>query len=143
MLLDLEEVDLEFFPNGTVKHGSIDDMLRLYYSKQDVDDYAGNKTQEHYEEEGDDEDNENGDNRSKRAIFDDDERLPVPNSNLNSGLPYCALAEVSNGCTAIFIGPNHALTAGRCVYDRTYRRFRTDGVQSHCKKLKLLLYLAQ
>ena len=62
MLLDLEEVDLEFFPNGTIKQGSIDDMLRLYYSKQDVDDYAGNKTQEHYEEEGDDEDNENGDN---------------------------------------------------------------------------------
>ena len=86
MLLDLEEVDLEFFPNGTIKQGSIDDMLRLYYSKQDVDDYAGNKTQEHYEEEGDDEDNENGDNRSKRAIFDDDERLPIPNSNLNSGV---------------------------------------------------------
>ena len=127
MLLDLEEVDLEFFPNGTIKQGSMSDLLRLYYSKKDVDDYTGNKTQEHYEEEEDDDDenDENGGNRSKRTVFDDDERLPIPNSNLNSGLPYCALAEVSNGCTAIFIGPNHALTAGRCVYDRTNRRFRT------------------
>ena len=125
MLLDLEEMDLEFFPNGTVKMRSMDDLLRLYYSKKGADDYAGNKTQEHYEEEDGNEEDKNGENRSKRTIFDDDERLPIPNSNLNSGLPFCALAEVSNGCTALFIGPNHALTAGRCVYDRTNRRFRT------------------
>ena len=127
ILLDLEELDLEFFPNGTVKTSSMADLLRLYNLKKDADDYAGNKTEEHYEEEEDDQEDENGDNRSKRAIFDDDERLPIPNSNLNSGLPFCALAEVSGstGCTAIFIGPNHALTAGRCVYDRTAGRFRT------------------
>ena len=126
MLLDLEELDLEYFTNGTIKQSSISDLLRLYYLKQSVDDPEGNKTEEHYGEEEDDDEDQNGDNRSKRTVFDDDERLPIPNTNLNSGRnPFCALAEVSNGCTAIFIGPNHALTAGRCVYDRTNRRFRT------------------
>ena len=98
MLLDLEEVDLEFFPNETVKQGGMSDLFRFYYSKQDVDDYAGNKTQEYYEEEeeDDDESDENGGNCSKCTVFDDDERLPIPNSNLNSGLPYCAFAEVSS-----------------------------------------------
>lgn len=124
MLLDLEEMGLEFFPNGTIKMSSMDDLLRIYNMKKDVDDYAGNKTEEHFEEEEDQQENEDG--RSKRSIFDDDERLPIPNSNLNSGRnPFCALAEVSNGCTAIFIGPNHALTAGRCVYDRANSRFRS------------------
>ena len=125
MLLDLEELDLEYFANGTIKQSSISDLLRLYYLKQAVNDTEGNKTEEHYEGEEDNDEDQNGDNRSKRTVFDDDERLPIPNSNLNSGLPFCALAEVSNGCTAIFIGPNHALTAGRCVYDRTNSRFRT------------------
>ena len=124
-LVDLDEIDLEFFPNGTVKLSSMDDLLRVYNLKKDVDDYTGNKTEEHYEEEKDDREDQNEDDRPKRAIFDDDERLPIPNGNLDSGLPFCALAEVSNGCTAIFIGPNHALTAGRCVYDRTNSRFRT------------------
>ena len=127
MLVDLEEMGLEFFPNGTVKLSSAEDQLRLYYLKQNADDFTGNWTKEHFEpdneEEEEDEISNNG--RAKRTIFHDDERLPIPNSNLNSGLPYCALAEVSNGCTAIFIGPRHALTAGRCVYDRTTSRFRT------------------
>ena len=126
MQLDLEEMGLEFFPNGTVKLSSMDDLFRLYYLKKDVDDYAGNRTEEHFEQEENQENEvEHEDGRSKRAIFDDDERLPIPNSNLDSGLPYCALAEVSNGCTAIFIGPNQALTAGRCVYDRANRQFRS------------------
>ena len=121
MFLDLEEMDLEFFPNGTVKLSSLDDLLQIYYVKKDIHDLAGNKTSQNFSEEQKDSKNED---RSKRTIFDDDERLPIPNSNLNS-LPFCALAEVSNGCTATFIGPNHALTAGRCVYDRTNRRFRS------------------
>ena len=126
MLIDLEEMGLEFFPNGTIKLSSMEDLLRLYNLKKDVDDYSGNKTEEHYEEEEDDQEDENGDNRSKRSIFDDDERLPIPNSKLSSGRnPFCSLAVLSNGCTAIFIGPNHALTAGRCVYDRTTGQFRT------------------
>ena len=121
MQLDLEELDLEYFPNGTVKLSGMSDLLRLYHSKQDANDKTGNKTQEHYEEE--EAPTENGDKRSKRTIFDDDERLPIPSGHLNSSLPNCALAEVSNGCTAIFIGPYHALTAGHCVYDRTYGKF--------------------
>ena len=124
MQLDLEELDLEYFPNGTVRQSGMSDLIRLYHSKQGAEDNAGNKTQQHYEEEEDDEIDENGDiKRSKRTVFDDDERLPIPNGHLTSSLPYCALAEVSNGCTAIFVGPYHALTAGRCVYDRTYGQF--------------------
>lgn len=119
--LDLEELDLEFFPNGTVKLGSLDDLLRLYYDKKYSDDFSGKKTEEHFELEDDDPDEND---RSKRTVFDDDERLPVPDGNLGL-LPFCALAEVSNGCTAVFVGPNHALTAGRCVYDRVRRQFRT------------------
>ena len=55
--------------------------------------------------------------KMKCSIFDDDECLPIPNGNLNSGLSFCALAEVSNDCTAIFIGPDDALTAGRLTAD--------------------------
>lgn len=127
---DIKELDLELFPNGTVKLGSMDDLLQLYYFKKGKDDYAGKRTDEHFEKEDpqDDEDEEeNG--RSKRTIFDDDERLPIPNSHLDSALPYCALAvDESTGCTAIFIGPNQALTAGRCVYDRSNRRFRSRSL---------------
>ncbi len=123
MQLDLEEMDLEFFPNGTVKSSSIDDLVRLYYKKKDVDDFSGNKTEEHFEEEDQDGGDEEG--RSKRRIFGTDNRSPISNYKLRTLLPYCALAQVSNGCTAMFIGPNHALTAGRCVYDRTRREFRT------------------
>lgn len=123
MQLDLNELELEYFPNGTVKSSSIEDLIALYYKKKDVDDFEGNKTEEHFEPENDEDDDEEV-GRNKRRVFDDDERLPIPDSALGR-LPFCALAEVSNGCTAIFIGPNHALTAGRCVYDRTRSRFRS------------------
>ena len=127
MLLDLEEMGLEFFPNGSVKLSSAEDLLRLYYLKQNIDDLMGNWTNEHFEPDNEkgEEEEESNNGRDKRTIFDDDERLPIPNSNLITGLPYCALAYVSTGCTAIFVGPNHALTAGSCVYDRTTSRFRT------------------
>ena len=128
LLVDLEEMGLEFFVNGTVRLSNAEDLLRLYDLRRNADDLAGGRTEEHFEQEEEDDDDEGGEQngRDKRTIFADDERLPIPNSLLNSGRnPFCALAEVSNGCTAIFIGPNQALTAGRCVYDRFYRRFRT------------------
>ena len=58
MLVDLEEMGLEFFPNGTIKLSSTEDLLRLHNLKKDVDDYTGNKTEEHYEEEEDDQEDE-------------------------------------------------------------------------------------
>ena len=73
MQLDLEELALEYFANGTVKTSTVEDLLRLFYAKKELDDYAGNKTAEHFEEE---EEEEEGDARAKRSIFDDDERLP-------------------------------------------------------------------
>ena len=46
--------------NGTIKLRSMEDLLRLYNLKKDVDDYTGNKMEEHYEEEEDDQEDKNG-----------------------------------------------------------------------------------
>ena len=50
--------------------------------------------------------------RRERFIFGEDDREFVTDSQ---DFPQCAIARVSTGCTAFFIGPYHALTAGHCV----------------------------
>ena len=128
VLIDLDEMSLEYFPNGTVKLSSAEDMLRLYNLKTQGDDPKGNHTKEQFEKDSENENKEDDENndRNKRWIFDDDERIRIPNSNLASGHnPFCSLAYVSNGCTAMFIGPYHALTSGHCVYDYSAKRFRS------------------
>lgn len=50
----------------------------------------------------------NANTRTARFIFGEDDRE-------YSYFPQCAVARVSTGCTAFFIGPYHALTAAHCV----------------------------
>ena len=55
--------------------------------------------------------------REERFIFGEDDREFVTQS---SSFPQCAVARVTTGCTAFYIGPYHALTAAHCV--NTFRR---------------------
>lgn len=55
--------------------------------------------------------------RPARFIFGEDNREFVTNS---SSFPQCAIARVTTGCTAFFIGPYHALTAAHCVNNFRY-----------------------
>jgi len=57
------------------------------------------------------------------TFLDDDERLPIPNSAF-AHLPYCTIGELDNGCSAVFIGPYHALTAASCVYNMATNTWR-------------------
>ena len=42
------------------------------------------------------------------------------------GIPKCAIGYLVTGCTAFLIGPNHALTAGHCVYNYKQRRWYSN-----------------
>ena len=55
--------------------------------------------------------------REERFIFGEDDREFVIQS---SDFPQCAVARVTTGCTAFFIGPYHALTAAHCVNNFRY-----------------------
>jgi len=57
------------------------------------------------------------------TFLDDDERLSIPNSAF-AHLPYCTIGELDNGCSAVFIGPYHALTAASCVYNMATNTWR-------------------
>ena len=62
--------------------------------------------------------------KEKRAIIGSDNRYRPPRYGLR--IRTCTLAYMQNGCTAVLIGPRHALTAGHCLYDHTNRRWRTN-----------------
>ena len=62
MVIDFEEIVIETFANGTIKHETIDELTVL--CEYEYNEY---KTQQHFEEE-------------KCYIFHDNERLPNPNS---------------------------------------------------------------
>ena len=62
--------------------------------------------------------------KEKRAIIGSDNRYPYPRYGLRGKT--CAIGIMENGCTAFLIGPRHAVTAGHCVYDYTYRRWKRD-----------------
>ena len=55
---------------------------------------------------------ERGPSRKKRFLFGEDDREFVTNSG---NFPQCAIARLTTGCTAFFVGPYHALTAAHCV----------------------------
>lgn len=108
---DEEERGIEFFTNGTTKNStkSEEDKIRRLMQEEGGQE-QWRKTNEHWHEE------DRAEERSKRDSTDTD----------SDSVPYCALAKLANGCTATFIGPNYALTAGRCVYDVDTWRLNTE-----------------
>ena len=61
--------------------------------------------------------------RQARSVIGDDERLPVEYSDKLSGLPFCAIGQMANGCTAFLVSPYHAITSAQCVYNLTSGQF--------------------
>ena len=109
---------MELFPNGTEKIESIEELLiieRLKKEKKNVTRTEG------------DADND----REERAIIGSDNRVPVIDQNR---FPYCAVAELDNGCTATFISPYHAITAASCVYNRLTRRWRRTEINAYRRR---------
>ncbi len=106
--IDLEELTIQVFPNGTQKEETVSELVERYRMalnvlrlEKDATEDARNVT-------------DSDSARSRRTIFGDDERLPVYNTSAH---PYCATGFLDRGCTATFIGPYHALTAAHCIYD--------------------------
>ena len=62
--------------------------------------------------------------KEKRAIIGYDNRYKYPYLGLRS--KSCTIGIMENGCTAFFIGPRHAITAGHCVYNTANRRWNRD-----------------
>ena len=119
MKIDLEEIAVEINSlDDTVAIEDMDTLIKLYHLKKAANDEKENFTVEKFEEDQKD--------RSRRHIFSDDERLPViPDYPRN---PYCAVGQLDNGCTATLIGPYHAITAARCVYNRVTRTWRRSEI---------------
>ena len=65
------------------------------------------------------------DARWDRSIIGRDDRLPVNDRSMYR-IPYCAIGYLESGCTAAFIGPNHALTAAHCVYNKYTKTYETN-----------------
>ena len=111
---DKEERGVEFFTNGTVKNSTKMEEDKIRRLMQQGGQEQWRKTNEHW---GEEREREEQDERSRRSPVDEDQySLDLTDADSDS-VPYCALAKLGNGCTATFIGPNYALTAGRCVYD--------------------------
>lgn len=83
------------------------------------------------------------DARTARFIFGEDDRE-------YSYFPQCAIARVTTGCTAFFIGPYHALTAAHCVNNFRYgwkgriqmwreRNCHIEGFTSTCSRIFAVL----
>ena len=119
-MIDLEEVAVELFPNGTEKVESIEELLiieRLKEEKKNVTRTEGQMNND----------------REERSIIGSDERLPITHSN-QYRFPYCAVAELDNGCTATFISPYHAITSASCVYNRLTRRWRQTEINAYRRR---------
>jgi V8-like Glu-specific endopeptidase len=113
-MFDVDEIAVEYFSNGTEKYESVDELITIHRmrAEKNPSKEESRRTAEHFDPE-----------RVRRLIFDDDERLPVSDT---SGNPYCAVGRIDYGCTAVFIGPYHAITAAHCVYDRSTRSWRNN-----------------
>ena len=144
-IIDMKEMGVEVFPNGTVKYESIEKLIEIYRMGKNID---KTRIPSHFEPEDDDGDTD----REKRLVFGIDERLPVPST---SSFPYCAIGVLDNGCTAVFIGPYHALTSASCVYNtatntwrgnyniRRARNCRTYGVRMYATGVRAVVGFTQ
>ena len=117
-IVDLEEVAVELFPNGTEKIESIEELLVIERLKKEKENVT--KTEGHMDND-----------REERAIIGVDGRRRVSNQYL---FPYCAVAELDNGCTATFISPYHAITAASCVYNRLTRQWRRTEMNAYRRR---------
>ena len=102
--IDLGELAVEYFWNGTETEESFENLIDIYQRAQskNMTDFLADSGEDNLQ-------------RARRTIIGSDERLPVDNSNRS---PYCAVGYLDTGCTATFIGPYHALTAAHCVYNK-------------------------
>jgi len=102
--IDLGELAVEYFWNGTAKEENFESLIDIYQRAQskNMSDFLADSGEDNLQ-------------RARRTIFGNDERLPIDSSNR---YPYCAVGYLDVGCTATFIGPYHALTAAHCVYNK-------------------------
>lgn len=101
--------------DGSTEVGGVDMIAALSAKLENSREIV--PTDEHVEAELD------GNVRQARRIIGDDERLPVDYSNKLSGLPFCAIGQMANGCTAFLVSPYHAITSAKCVYNLTSGQF--------------------
>ena len=102
--INSSDLNIEHFPNGTNKEETTEELLEEYRKHANRSDTPEKFTDEPLSDVLD---------RKRRTIFGSDERLPCSVSSY----PYCAVGILDSGCTAILVGPYHALTAAHCVYD--------------------------
>ena len=105
--IDLGELAVEFFRDGTQKNGTLEELMDIYRMTVNENNFV-----EKFSDEGP---SGNDSDRARRTIFGVDDRLPVDNTDHS---PFCAVGRLDSGCTAAFIGPYHALTAAHCVYNK-------------------------
>lgn len=58
-----------------------------------------------------------------KTVFPPDTRAKVSNTQK---YPYSAIGKVDSGCTGTFIGPRHVITAGHCVYNTFFKKWRKN-----------------
>ena len=112
--IDLGEWAVEFFRDGTQKNETLEKLVDIYRMALNEKNFV-----EKYSDAGP----EDASDRARRTIFGTDDRLPVYNTNIS---PYCAVGRLDNGCTAVFIGPYHAITAAHCVYDKNTNTWKQN-----------------
>ena len=126
MIIDMKEMGVEYFPDGRVKYESIEKLFETYRMGKTI---KQTKIRQHVESK-DDKQNVRG----KRLTFGIEERLPVPD-DYSDYFPYCAIGELDNGCSVVFIGPYHALTTASCVYNtftNSWRDIKTITRKRNC-----------